>query len=174
MALSARLATLLAVGLLLGGCDKGEGEPAPSIQEVICNDRRMTRPGVSFDTLVMGDPEGHPLLVLLSREEQSAGPSGRPRWEVRETATPGSHLLIIDGHRSGYGGTPVVKAWSSKGTDRQYVEVRLPVEWISRFTITLDPNGPRHLPEFSDQEIEDFWADKVRPLFPPGRSAAAK
>jgi hypothetical protein len=172
MALSARLAALLAVGSLFGGCDKGP--PGPSIQEVICNDRRMTRPGVSFDTLVVGDQEGRPLLVLLSRDEQSSGPSGRPRWEVRETSTPGQHMLTIDRVVSGYGGTPVVRAWSSKGTDRQYVEVRLPVEWISRFTITLDPNGPRHLPEFSDQEIESFWADKVRPLFPAAAGAASK
>jgi hypothetical protein len=122
----------------------------------------------------MGDQEGHPLLVLLSREEQSAGPSGRPRWEVRETATPGKHQLIIDGHLSGYDGTPVVRAWSSQGTDRKYVEVRLPLEWIPRFTITLDPNGPRHLPEFSDQEIEDFWTGKVRPLFPAAPGAASR
>ena len=164
MSLHARLTAVLAAVALAAACDKGT-DPPPS-QELICNDRRTTRPGVSFDTLVLGDREGHPLLVLLSRDEQRSDPSARPRWEVRETSVPGTHELIIDGHRSGYGGVPVIRAWSSIGKDRQYVEVRLPVDWISRFTITLDPNGPRHLPELTDQEIEAFWDNRVRPLFP--------
>jgi len=156
------VALFLAVSL--SGCDKAEDKPP--LQDIVCNEQRTPRPGVTFDTLVMGDLEGHPLLVLLSRDEQSTKSPQGPRWEVREYATPGTHLLIIDRVVSGYGAIPAVRAWSSKETDRQYVEVKLPVEWIPRFTITGNPNGPRHLPEFTDQEIEAFWAERVQPLFP--------